>query len=208
MNLHKGILLSLSLTFGTVGILYALSQDHNQSASAANGSVIRICTVQSDCSIKQVEIRRIAPRPEDVASIDGIIKAFYDVVTVPKGSRLDWARDHTLYTAEARFLSTEVDKNGRVHATIFDHVMFASSAGPMVESKGFYETEIHRVTHRFGQTAHVMSTYESRHSKDGPVIARGINSIELFNDGSRWWITFAEWDEERPGNPIPKELLP
>jgi hypothetical protein len=27
-------------------------------------------------------------------------------------------------------------------------------------------------------------------------------------DGHRWWITFAEWDEERPGQTLPKEFLP
>ena len=169
-------------------------------------AAIRICTVSSNCAIKPINIPTIAPRPEDVASIDGMIKAWYDIVTVPKGTKPDWARDHTLYTPETRFLSTDVDKNGKIRGTIVDHTMYASGTTP--EAKGFYESEIHRVTQRFGQTAHVMSTYESRHTKDGPVIARGVNSIELFNDGARWWITYAQWDEERPGNPLPKELLP
>jgi hypothetical protein len=37
---------------------------------------------------------------------------------------------------------------------------------------------------------------------------RGINSIELFWDGKRWWIASAVWDDERPDNPIPREYLP
>jgi hypothetical protein len=47
-----------------------------------------------------------------------------------------------------------------------------------------------------------------RERADGPVFGRGINSIELFWDGARWWIAAAQWDDERPGNPIPKEYLP
>jgi len=42
----------------------------------------------------------------------------------------------------------------------------------------------------------------------GPVIARGINSLELFWDGQRWWIVANLWDQERAGNPIPGEFLP
>ena len=37
---------------------------------------------------------------------------------------------------------------------------------------------------------------------------RGINSIELFWDGKRWWIANAIWTDETPGQPIPNEYLP
>src|SRR5206468_9382371 len=73
-------------------------------------AAIRICTVSSNCAVKAIDIPTIAPRPEDVGSIDGMIKAWYDIVTVPKGTKPDWARDHTLYTPETRFLSTDLDK--------------------------------------------------------------------------------------------------
>ena len=183
-------------------------QVDNHGLSTEPSSTIRICTANSTCGLTKIDIPTVAPRPEDVGSIDGMIKAWYDIVTVPKGTKPDWARDHSLYTPETRFLSVGQDKNGKLRGTIFDHVMYASGVGPQVAKEGFYESEIHRVTQRFGQTVHVMSTYESRRTKDGPVFARGVNSIELFNDGSRWWITYAQWDEERPGNPLPKELLP
>jgi hypothetical protein len=38
--------------------------------------------------------------------------------------------------------------------------------------------------------------------------ARGINSIQLFNDGARWWVVGLLWDTERPDKPIPPEFLP
>jgi hypothetical protein len=54
---------------------------------------------------------------------------------------------------------------------------------------GFYEKEIARRTEQFGNIAHVWSIYESRHNEDDPEpFMRGINSIQLFNDGKRWWI--------------------
>jgi hypothetical protein len=62
------------------------------------------------------------------------------------------------------------------------------------------------VTQRIGNVAHVMSTYETRRVADGPITGRGVNSIDLFWDGKRWWITAASWDDERPNAPIPPEL--
>jgi hypothetical protein len=35
---------------------------------------------------------------------------------------------------------------------------------------------------------------------------RSVNSIQLYWDGTRWWIASATWDDERPDNPIPAEL--
>lgn len=74
--------------------------------------------------------------------------------------------------------------------------------------EGFYETEIHRLTERYGAMAHVWSTYECRASKDGPVTDRGINSLELFWDGARWWIACAVWSDGTPERPIPSRYLP
>jgi len=98
--------------------------------------------------------------------------------------------------------------NGPVASPAFgrhDDVFFVSpDSGWVVNGAG----EIHRTTERFGNIAHVLSTYESRTKLSGPVIARGINSIELFWDGTRWWIASAIWDDERPDNPIPAQYLP
>ena len=88
-----------------------------------------------------------------------------------------------------------------------DHQAFVDSSDSLV-SEGFFEKEIHRVSQRFGPIAHVWSTYESRQTENGPIIARGINSIELFWDGKRWWIANAIWTDETKENPIPKEYLP
>jgi len=100
------------------------------------------------------------------------------------------------------------DKNAHPRASIVSHQQFVDASNDSAVKEGFYESEIHRVTQKFGNIAHVFSTYESRIKADGPVIARGINSIELFYDGKRWWIASTIWDDERPDNPIPPEYLP
>ncbi|GIV37270.1 MAG: hypothetical protein KatS3mg032_1649 [Cyclobacteriaceae bacterium] len=50
--------------------------------------------------------------------------------------------------------------------------------------QAFYERELHRVTEQFGTITHVFSTYETRESENGPATNRGINSIQLFYDGT------------------------
>ena len=172
--------------------------------------VAAVCLIGSSSIAQQpqkVDVPDIAPRAEDVSSIDRIIKAYYDVISGPAGQPRQWSRDRTLYIPDVRFVAMSEDKEGRPHAKIASHQQFVDASDPLLKG-GFYESEIHRVTQSFGHIAHVFSTYESRQKKDGPVIARGINSIELFWDGKRWWIASAIWDDERPDNPIPAEYLP
>ena len=72
-------------------------------------------------------------------------------------------------------------------------------------TRSFHEREVGRRVEQFGHIAHVFSTYESYVEAQDPVpFARGINSIQLFYDGSRWWILSVLWDEEREGSTIPE----
>ena len=157
---------------------------------------------------KHIDVPTISARLEDVSTLDGIMNAFYDVISGPAGQPRQWSRDRTLYISDIRFVAMAVDKSGKPVPHIASHQQFVDAADPSLVKDGFYESEIHRATQRFGNIAHVFSTYESRNRPDGPVIARGINSIELFWDGARWWIASAIWDDERPDNPIPADHLP
>ena len=157
--------------------------------------------------VGHVEIATVAPRAEDVGSIDGMINAWYDVISGPAGKPRQWARDKTLYIPEVRFVSTWVEGKS-VHTGIWNQQAYVDAVDPELVKKGFFEREIHRVTERYGSIAHVWSTYESRETESGPVTARGINSIELFGDGKRWWIANGSWVDESKESPIPPEYLP
>ena len=148
-----------------------------------------------------------AADPADVETIDGIITAFYDVVSGPAGEARDWARDSTLYLPGVRFTVVRREADGILVARTLDHGTWAAAAAPALE-RGFFEREIHRSTRRFGPIADVFSTYEWSLTDGGPAGGRGINSLQLFHDGSRWWITAALWADEEPGTPIPPAFLP
>jgi hypothetical protein len=166
--------------------------------------VPRVLPAQNTTS---VPVPTVEPRPEDVASIDGIMHAFYDVISGPAGAPRQWSRDRSLYIPDVHFVSMSKN-NDRINARVMTHQQFVDGSNEFLVTHGFYEIEIHRVTRRFGNIAHVLSTYESRERLDRPVTDRGVNSLELFWDGKRWWIAAAIWDEERPDNPIPADLLP
>ena len=148
----------------------------------------------------------LTPRPEDVQTIDGIVRAFYDVVSGPKGQPRQWRRDSTLYIAGVRFVAMSL-RQGKPVAAVTDHAGFVANYDRAFVERGFFEREIGRTTKRFGNIVHVFSAYEYRASESGPVEGRGVNSIQLYWDGARWWIAGAMWDDERPDNPIPPELL-
>ena len=147
------------------------------------------------------------PRAEDVATLDGIIKAYYEVVSGPAGEPRQTERDHSLHHPDARAIITGLDQDGKPfirNMTLAEYHEGAASGG----NPAFYEVEIHRVTQQFGNVAHVWSTYAWRTTEDGPVQGRGINSIQLYHDGSRWWITAWIFDSERDDLPIPAAFLP
>jgi hypothetical protein len=144
----------------------------------------------------------------DVASIDGIVRAFYDVVSGPPGRPRQWRRDSTLYLPTHHFHATGGRARDGGGVRMMDHATFAAITDSLHTPLGFHEREIRRVTHRFGNVAHVLSSYESRRAPDGPVTGRGVNSLQLVWDGARWWIASTAWDAERPDNPLPRGLRP
>ena len=155
-----------------------------------------------------VEVATVAARAEDVTTLDGMLKAFYEVISGPAGQPRQWSRDRSLYIPNVRFVSLSKDSAGATHADVVDHQTYVDRANDYFVREGFFEQEIHRTARRFGNIVHVFSTYDTRHRADGPSIGRGINSVELFWDGARWWISGVQWDDERPDNPIPPEYLP
>ena len=163
--------------------------------------------------------------PADVKSIDAIVAAAYDGISGPAGKKRDWDRERSLYIPGARLiplaakagvaggedvdLATErVRPTGGLAPQILDIEGFIARVETFFQENGFYEKEIARRTEQFGKIAHVWSTYESRHNEDDPEpFMRGINSIQLFNDGKRWWIVSIYWQQESADAPIPVKYL-
>jgi hypothetical protein len=148
-----------------------------------------------------------AANPADVATMDSIVAALYDVISGPAGPR-NWDRFRSLFVPGARLIPTGRRPTGEVGSRVLTPEEYIQRSAPLIEKNGFFEREISRRTERFGSIAQLFSTYESRHAKDEEKpFARGINSIQLMNDGKRWWIVTVFWQAEDDKNPLPAEYL-
>ena len=143
------------------------------------------------------------PLHEDVSTLDGIIKAYYEVVSGPAGPK-QTERDRSIHHPLANVMVTGITRTGER----FLRMMSLKEFHENTPDDEFYEKEINRVVETFGNITHVWSTYEFKDKLNGPVKGRGINSIQLYFDGQRWWILSWVYDSERTGNPIDPKYLP
>ncbi|HEX5707350.1 MAG TPA: hypothetical protein VFX96_08640 [Pyrinomonadaceae bacterium] len=151
-----------------------------------------------------------ASATDDVTTLDGILHALYDSISGPAERKRDLRRFRSLFYADARLIPTRIDaETGAARALTLDVDEFFKMACEHFHVEGFFEREAARRVERFGHVTHVMSTYESRRAEDEPEpFQRGVNSIQLFHDGARYFVVTIFWDFERPDNPLPPEYLP
>lgn len=143
---------------------------------------------------------------KDVASVDAIISALYEVISGDPGAGRDWDRFRNLFKPETRLMPTRKSPQGELTLAALspeDYVKLFESR----VATGFFERELHRTTEQYGTVTHVFSTYETKEKKDGPVTNRGINSIQLFNDGKRFYVINIFWCAESMGFPLPEKYL-
>jgi len=150
-------------------------------------------------------------RAEDVESIDAILAAVYDVISGPAGEARDWDRFRSLFLPEARLVPSGQAPDGSIRYLVWSPDEYIATAGGQLETNGFFETEAHRIEERFGNIAHVFSTYNSYRTADemkaGAYFMRGINSFQLLFDGERWWVLQIYWQAENPDIAIPERYL-
>ena len=146
-------------------------------------------------------------KPADVATPDAIIDAVYASISGPAGQPRDWARFRALLIPGARLIPSARRTPGTTTPVVWSAAEYIAAAGPGLERQGFFECEIHRTTEAFGAVLHAFSTYDSKRSPDAEPFARGINSFQLYSDGTRWWIVTIFWDAETSDKPIPAKYL-
>lgn len=136
--------------------------------------------------------------------LDSIITEMYEQVSFEPGEKPDWERQKKIFAPGARMV--RVNDNGVFE---FDMESFRIDFDRMIasgEMPSFWEGEIWRETRMFGDVAHVLSAYETRRTRKGEMINRGVNSIQLFRKDGRWWISAMIWRREgrdvRIGDPM------
>lgn len=166
--------------------------------------------------LRPVTAQQSAPPPgavpaadsQDVRSVDAILAALYDVISGDSGVARDWGRFRSLFAPEARLIPIRPRPGGGFDARVLTPDEYIELTGPFLVNNGFHEREIAHRSERYGQLVHVFSTYESRRrATDRNPFTRGINSIQLFHDGHRWWVMTVMWRGESPGLPLTPRYL-
>ncbi|MDX1408118.1 MAG: hypothetical protein R3330_08295 [Saprospiraceae bacterium] len=149
-----------------------------------------------------------ASQDSDVASVDAIITALYDVISGPAGER-DWDRFRSFFKENAIMGAMAPTREGGLVYRAMTPESYLQNNGPYFLENGFWETEIGREVHQFGELAHVFTTYQFVLGDDpkGPVARRGINSVQLVFEQDRWWIVSIQWNSEREDNPLPADRI-
>ncbi|MDP5081182.1 MAG: hypothetical protein NWP87_00905 [Winogradskyella sp.] len=144
-----------------------------------------------------------------VATLDDTIETLYSVISGDKGVERDWELFKYLFHKEAKLIPTRKTEDGKTSARYMTPADYIDSAGKWLFENGFHEVEIHREIQTFGNITQIFSSYESFRTKDDTQpFMRGINSIQLLNDGVRWWIINIYWMQESEDYPIPQAYLP
>ena len=136
-------------------------------------------------------------RAEDVSTIDGIITAFYDVISGPAGERADVERDRSLHHPDAWVSIASVGPDGERRVRVMTLEQYHGSNAP--RGQAFYEWETERTVQRSGNMVHVWSHYASAREPGGEPFDTGVNSITLFHDGDRWWVMGWMFDQAAEG---------
>lgn len=136
-------------------------------------------------------------RPSDVATLDAILHAFYETVSGAVGQPRDWDRFRSLILPGGRLMPIVSMAEEKAGVRFLSTEDFIRRVEPIFAREDFWERETSRQTETAGHFAHVLSFYESLRSPSGPPFERSVNSIQLLNDGIRWWIVNVMWNTSR-----------
>ncbi|MBZ5492465.1 MAG: hypothetical protein LAO76_16170 [Acidobacteriia bacterium] len=138
-----------------------------------------------------------APRPSDVATLDAILHAFYETVSGAVGQPRDWDRFRSLILPGGQLMPVVSIAGEKASVRLLSTEDFIRRVDPIFAREDFWERETSRQTETIGHFAHVLSFYDSLRSPDGPPFEHGVNSIQLLDDGARWWIVNVMWNTSR-----------
>lgn len=148
----------------------------------------------------------------DGSSVDALVAGLYASVSHGPEYEPNWDRLRKLFLPGALIVPPRPDDAEAVRPLSVEEFVdrirgFIAAREQAGEPPGFTERETERRTACFGRMCQVFSSYEIvRFPRDPMPFRRGIQSLQLLDDGHRWWIASMVWDNERADNPIPAPM--
>ncbi len=130
----------------------------------------------------------------DFSTLDSLVRAMYESVSGP-GRGIDMELQKLVFAPDARMIRMGLDEDRQPWRKTMSISEYVEDTREFLESTDFYEYETGRQTMMCPPFAHIFSEYEARHHPDSDeLILSGVNSIQCFNDGRRWWVFQLTWN--------------
>ena len=139
---------------------------------------------------------------KDVASVDAIINAYYDVVSGSSKEPWEFERDKYIHSKNA--VITRLDQNGKAESHPLEAEYIPIGLSP---KEDFYEKELKRMVSKYGNVAQVWSAFEIRTDPKIESNIKGLNSIQLHYENGRWWIDSWTCEMESEKNSVVTEFM-
>jgi hypothetical protein len=176
---------------------------------AAPSALVLVAAMAFSAGIASAQV---APRPSDVESPEAVVLAAYEAIARQPGAPFDWDRFRSLFLPEARLIPNTEQRQGSFDVLstegFIEWIQAFTPPPGTANDRGFQEEQISAEIVRYGDVAHVFSTYQKHFWGSDEILGRGVNSFQLVQNGGRWWIAGIAWDEENGAGPIPTEYLP
>ncbi|HJV23554.1 MAG TPA: hypothetical protein VJ570_12700, partial [Holophagaceae bacterium] len=137
----------------------------------------------------------------EAGTLDLLVKNLYAFISGPAGPR-DVKKIRALFHKECRFTITGNKPDGTPGMRSFSVEEFLQRAVPGWE-KGFIEHETKRDVQQWGNMAAIWTRYETSFGEGMKEHMRGINSLQLQFDGTRWWVMAIHFQNEDAKTKLP-----
>lgn len=121
------------------------------------------------------------------------LDALYEVISGPVGQARDWDRFRALFLDGARMSVVVTGADGAERVVVLTLDEYIDRNGERLAEIGFTETETRRETFAYGGMATVLSAYEAVRADTGELMAEGVNSLTILDDGGQWKIASIAW---------------
>lgn len=147
--------------------------------------------------------------PEEAGSIDSIVSSIFAIISGEKGEEGDWELMKNIFHPKARLMTGYPDEAGINELRVFSVEEYISTFRNDFYNMTFYEKDVKNEIERFGDLAHVLSTYQAFTTKEmAQPVRTGVASIQLYHDGERWWVLSMYWKNGSKEDPVPSIYLP
>lgn len=146
----------------------------------------------------------------NLSTVDGIIHTLYGVISGPSGKERDWSAFKNLFATDARMYIAVPGKNNSSTLTSITPDDYIERNKTRLSDIGFNESELYRIVNTYGAGTQVFSTYETHFTnRNGEEeITKGINNIQLYFNGDRYYIVSIFWDGNARNIEVPERYLP